>query len=428
MQLKIKILSLIFIFAAIICGCSPDESTHANSNNAEKIQANINAVREDSGAPPKNFDDEEKVEVAENSTPNIETPNTEIAEVQNVAVDDIEQILNSMKLEEKIGQMMIFGFHGITMNDDINWMFNQCHMGGVILFDRNMENKAQVKALTESLQAGRKIPLFIALDEEGGIVSRMANDLTPPPSQQEIEKSGDSSLAYSSANSISQELKNIGINLNFAPVADVGTPDTRSFSDDANIVAEFVSQAAKGYEDAGIFYTLKHFPGIGLWNVDSHQDIETIVADRYTFDTVDLVPFKKIINERDNSKFMIMVSHYKYTAFDAENSATLSPAVMTELLRNELGFKGVIITDDLDMGAVSKYHDERYLSVASVKAGADIVLSCHEYEKQRKMYEGVLEAVKRGEISEERINESVRRILKMKQAGRILSAGNNSAI
>ena len=383
--MKIKILGiLIFIVALLVCGCNSDETARTNSNStAKKIQENINAIREDSGAPPKNFDAEEKLEELAAAT---------------VEVDEVEEILKSMTLEEKIGQMMIFGFHGTTTNEDINWMLANYHSGGIILFDRNMENKSQVKTLIENLNsvANEKVPLFFAIDEEGGRVARMTQDLTPPPSQKEIGNSGDSSQAYSYANSIAQELKAMGINLNFAPVADVGTPDTRSFSDNGNVVAEFVSQAAKGYEDAGIFYCLKHFPGIGLWQVDSHQDIETITGDRNTFDTVDLVPFKKIISENDNSKFMIMISHYKYTAFDAENSATLSPAVMTELLRNELGFNGVIITDDLDMGAVSKYHDEKFLSVASVKAGADIILSCHEYEKQRKMYDGIFEAVKSG--------------------------------
>lgn len=378
------------IFATIIiCGCSFGE-TQANADNskAEEIQKNVDKVRQDSGVSPK-F--------------------TEVVEV-----DKVEEILNQMTLEEKIGQMMITGFHGTTANDDVNYMLNNYHLGGIILFDRNMESKAQVKALTESLQNGRKIPLFFAIDEEGGQVARMKHDLTPPLSQKEIGQSGDATLAYESAKNIAQELKNIGINLNFAPVADVGTPDTRSFSDNGDVVADFVANAALGYEKAGIFYCLKHFPGIGLWKVDSHQDISTITADRYTFDTIDLVPFKKIITENDNSKFMVMITHIKFTAFDSENSATLSPAIMTELLRNELGFKGVVITDDLDMGAVSKYYDEKTLSVQSVKAGADIVLSCHDYEKQKKMYEGILEAVKSGEISEERINDSVRRILKMK--------------
>ncbi len=378
--------------AMIICGCTLGE-TQASSDNskAEEIQKNVDKIRQDSGVAPK-F--------------------SEVPEV--VEVNPVDEILNQMTLEEKIGQMMICGFHGTTTNDDVNFMLNNYHFGGIILFDRNMENKAQVKALTESLQPGKKIPLFIAIDEEGGRVSRMAHDLTPPPSQKEIGQTGDSTLAYTYANNIAQELKSIGINLNFAPVADVGTPDTRSFGDNGDTVADFVANAALGYEKAGLFYCLKHFPGIGLWQVDSHEDISTITADRNTFDTVDLVPFKKIITENDNSKFMVMVTHIKYTAFDAENSATLSPAIMTDLLRNELGFKGVIITDDLDMGAISKYHDEKVLGVQSVKSGADIILSCHEYEKQRKIYEGIFEAVKSGEISEERINDSVRRILTMK--------------
>lgn len=388
--MKLNFFGLLVIFTAmIICGCSLGE-TQANLNNsaAEEIQKNVDKIRTDSGVAPK------------------------FSEV--VEVDPVEEILKSMTLEEKIGQMMIAGFHGTTANDDVKFMLNNYHFGGIILFDRNMESKAQVKTLTADLQAGRKIPLFIAVDEEGGRVSRMKHDLTPPPSQKEIGQSGDSTLAYRSALSIGQELKNIGINLNFAPVADVGTPDDRSFSDNGEIVADFVANAALGYNKVGIFYTLKHFPGIGLWKVDSHQDLSVIDADKNILETIDLVPFKKVIGERENSEFMVMVGHYIYTALDAQNSATLSPTIMKNLLRDELGFKGVVVTDDLDMGALSKYHAQKDLGAASIKAGADIVLSCHDYEKQKIIYEGILEAVKRGEISNERINDSVRRILKMK--------------
>lgn len=409
--MKFKILSLlIFIVAMIICGCSNETAQNSKTqaskteeiqtniekvkqdSKAEEIQANVDKIRQDSGVAPK------------------------FSEVAAAKLNPVDEILNQMTLEEKIGQMMICGFHGTTANEDINFMLNNYHFGGIIFFDRNLESKAQVKALTADLNslAAQKLPLFFAIDEEGGRVSRMAHALTPPPSQQEIGQTGDSSLAYSYANSIAQELKSMGINLNLAPVADVGTPDTRSFSDNGDVVAEFVSQAAKGYENAGIFFCLKHFPGIGLWQVDSHEDLSIISADRYTLETIDLLPFKKIISENDNSKFMIMVSHYIYTAFDAENSATISPAILTGLLRNELGFSGVVITDDLDMGAIAKYHDEKTLGAEAIQAGADIVLSCHDYEKQKQIYDGIFEAVKRGEISEERINNSVRRILTMK--------------
>lgn len=328
--------------------------------------------------------------------------------------EPVEEVLKAMTLTEKIGQMMIIGVYGNEVNDDINFMFAQYHIGGIIFFDRNMDSKAQVKNFVEHLNgaADEKVPLFIALDEEGGVVSRMIHDLPPPPSQEEIGY-GEPADAFTYAKLTGQELKNIGVNVNFAPVADVGTKDTRSFSSDAKVVAEFVSNAAKGYEDAGIFYCLKHFPGIGKGVVDSHEDVSAVNASRAVLDAEDLLPFKKVIGEQNNSKFMVMVSHLQYTALDAENSASLSPAVI-KLLRDELKFGGVIITDDLDMGAIANYADAGAVGVSAVKAGADILLSCHDYETQQKIYLGVLDAVRRGEIPEERIDASVRRILRMK--------------
>ena len=330
--------------------------------------------------------------------------------------DPADEILKDMSLTEKIGQMVMIGVYGNAVNDDIRFLLAQYHMGGIIFFDRNMDSKAQVRNFAEHLNfvADEKVPLFIALDEEGGIVSRMKHDLPAPPSQEEIGYGGNPADAFTYANLTAQNLKDIGMNLNFAPVADVGTQDTRSFSNDAKTVAEFVSNAAKGYEDAGIFYCLKHFPGIGRGTVDSHQDVSTIDASKEILNATDLIPFKKIIKEQNNSKFMIMVSHLKYSALDAENSATLSPAVITDLLRNDLGFTGVVITDDLDMGAISNHLEASEVGVRAVLAGADILLSCHEYDTQQKIYLGILNAVESGEISQERIDESVRRILKMK--------------
>lgn len=353
---------------------------------------------------------------------------TEIKNLKNKTTPDknskndenfIENILEKMTLEEKIGQMMMFGVYGKEMNDDIKFLLTEYHVGGIIYYDRNMDNQEQVKNFSEELQAvavnfDKKIPLFIAVDEEGGRVARMKNDLTPPPSQEEIGISGDYNLAKESAENIAKKLQYIGINLNFAPVADVGSSDTRSFSDDANIVAEFVSNASQGYENEKLFYCLKHFPGIGLAKVDPHKDISTIDISKDELYTFDLVPFKKIIAERDNSNFMVMVGHLKYPAIDPDNAASLSPTVVTDILRNELNFSGVIITDDLNMGAVSNYSETDSISVRAIEAGADIVLICHEHELQTKAREDIINAVKRGEISEDRINESVRRILKMK--------------
>lgn len=331
-------------------------------------------------------------------------------------IDPVEEILKNMTLEEKIGQMIMIGVYGQENNDDIKFLLNQYHFGGVIYFDRNMDNKNQVKNLSDEIQAlgSKKIPMFIALDEEGGRVARMKHALTPPLSQEEIGMTGDYNFAKESAANISREMRNIGINVNFAPVADVGTHDTRSFSDNAEIVAEFVSNAAQGYESENFFYCLKHFPGLGRGKVDTHQDISEVDVDKEILFAEDLLPFKKIISERDNSKFMVMVGHLRYNILDSENAASLSYEIITKILREKLNFQGVVITDDLQMGAIANYNSIEDVVLKTIKSGTDIALICHEYESQTRAYTAIYNAVKIGEISEDRINESVRRIIKMK--------------
>ncbi|MBQ9486459.1 MAG: glycoside hydrolase family 3 protein [Selenomonadaceae bacterium] len=342
------------------------------------------------------------------------TADKNVAAVEKVEKPDpVEEILKSMSLTEKIGQMVLIGVHGTEMNDDIKFLLNQYHFGGIIFFDRNMQNKAQVKKFTEDLNAvaNEKVPLFIALDEEGGRVARMKHDLQVMPSQQEVGLTGNVNEAYDCARLTAQNLREIGVNINFAPVADVGR-DTRHFSEDPQTVAAFVESAAKGYESENFFYTLKHFPGIGKSKIDPHKAISDIEDSKAVLEVEDLPPFKKVIAENDNSKFMVMMGHLKYTALDDQNPASISPAIITGLLRDELKFSGVIITDDLQMGATDNYAEN--IGVKAVKAGVDIALVCHEYDAQQKLYLSILDAVKSGEISEERINESVRRILKMK--------------
>ena len=329
-------------------------------------------------------------------------------------VDPIEEQLKSMTLEEKVGQMMIVGFNGTELNDDIIYSLNQFHFGGIILFDRNLESVAQAKALTTALQAKQKIPLFIALDEEGGRVARGKNFLPPAPSQEEIGRGGDVSAATYWAEHNVEILRSIGVNLNFAPVADVGSKDTRSFASDAQTVAEFVEASAQGYERQNFFYTLKHFPGIGKSKIDPHQEVSHVEDSRAVLEVEDLPPFARVIRDHDNSRFMVMVGHLIYDAIDPNNSASISRSIITGLLRDGLGFDGVIITDDLEMGAIKNNVDLSTIGVRMILAGGDIALVCHDYASQQAVYNGIIDAVRRGEISEERINESVRRILKMK--------------
>lgn len=336
---------------------------------------------------------------------------------ENLTIDEkVDKIVASMSQTEKLGQMVMIGIQGTKVDDDSLYMLNQYHMGGVILFDRNMESPEQVKQLTSDLQAqsNEKVPLFIGIDEEGGDVVRMAEKLTPPPSQKEIGATGDIEQAKTWAIKTAKSLKDMGINVNFAPVADVGSNDKRSYSTDTNTVIDFVRAATKGYQQENIIYSLKHFPGIGKGRVDSHVDSSSIDVTKGILMAEDIIPFKTIIDENEPNDYFILVSHLKYPALDEEYPASLSSKIMTDLLRNELGYKGIIITDDMEMGAVANHNDFRSIGVKAVKAGVDIVLVCHEYQHQQEVYLGLLDAVNSGEISQERIDESVKRIIKVK--------------
>ena len=332
--------------------------------------------------------------------------------------EETDRIVDSMTLTEKVGQMVMIGVHGTDVTDDSRYMLHQFHVGGVIFFDRNMDSQEQSRLFIRHLQeeAGQKVPLLIALDEEGGNVARMRDAMPPPPSEQSIGAGGDPAAAGEWAERISEPMKGMGFNVNFAPVADVGAPRERSYSADARTAAEFVRAAAEGYERAGMLYTLKHFPGIGKATVDPHSDISNITSTLPELMDDDLLPFRAIIEERDPDRYLVMTSHLRFTELDAENAASLSRAVVTDLLRERLGYKGVIITDDMGMGAVAKYGGFREVSEAAVAAGSDIVLVCHEYASQQEAYLGILDAVQQGRISEERINESVRRIVRLKLA------------
>lgn len=336
---------------------------------------------------------------------------------ENLTIDEkVDKIVASMSQTEKLGQMVMIGIQGTKVDDDSLYMLHQFHMGGVILFDRNMDSPEQVKQLTSDLQAqsNEKVPLFIGIDEEGGDVVRMAEKLTPPPSQKEIGATGDIEQAKTWAIKTAKSLKDMGINVNFAPVADVGSNDKRSYSTDTNTVIDFVRAATKGYQQENIIYSLKHFPGIGKGRVDSHVDSSSIDVIKGILMAEDIIPFKTIIDENEPNDYFILVSHLKYLALDEEYPASLSSKIMTDLLRNELGYKGIIITDDMEMGAVANHNDFRSIGVKAVKAGADIVLVCHEYQHQQEVYLGLLDAVNSGEISQERIDESVKRIIKVK--------------
>lgn len=333
-----------------------------------------------------------------------------------------DAIVAAMTMNEKIGQMVMIGIHGTELDEDSKTMLRQFHIGGIVYFDRNIKSQDQLKALSEQLQAyaqgeaQQKVPLFLVIDEEGGTVSRGRGVIPAPPSEAAIGASGQPERARMSAASTAQALRAAGINLNLAPVADVSSSDARAFSGDAQIAARFAEEAVSGYEQEGMLCALKHFPGIGKGAVDSHQEVSRVDASRETLEREDLLPFAEVIASQRPEDFLILVSHLIYPCYDAAHSASQSRAVMTDLLRGQLGYQGIILTDDLEMGAITQHVPLRQAGANAVVAGADIVLVCHEYPHEEEVYLGIKDAVDAGEISEERLDASVHRIVLAKLA------------
>jgi beta-N-acetylhexosaminidase len=311
---------------------------------------------------------------------------------------------------------MIVGFNSKTIDQHITTMISEYNVGGVILFDRNMETQDQVASLNNELQElsmknRNQIPLILSIDQEGGKIVRMRDEVSPIPSQQELGQRNDSKEVYNVAQRTGKELLSMGFNVNFAPVLDLSAADSRSFGekpDKANILGR---QVVAGMADSGITATLKHFPGNGRSNIDPHVETSSVQANKLDLENQDIFPFKKIINEIDNDQFFVMVTHIKYPAYDKENPASISPVIIQDLLREQLGYKGIVVTDDLEMGAVNKYFTYEDLGYKAVESGADILLVCHTLENQKKVFNGILNAVQTNKLSEERIDEAVKRIL-----------------
>ncbi len=331
----------------------------------------------------------------------------------------VEETLSKMTLEEKIGQLIVVGFSSTKIDSHIKTMIQDYNVGGVILYDRNMESPAQVAQLSKDLQGlaaenNVPIPLMMSIDQEGGEIVRMRDKVADKPSQQELGENADSDAIYETNLQTGKELQEMGIQVNYAPVLDLSATDSRSFGENPNQAAEFGMEAIKGLNDSGITATLKHFPGNGRSDVDPHYDSSEVEADQMDLENNDIFPFKKVIDKVDHNQFFVMVTHLKYPAYDEENPASLSPVIIQELLREKLGYQGIVVTDDLEMGAVNQYYTYQDLGYNTVNAGADLLLVCHKLESQSQVIEGIRDAVETDQLTEERIDESVKRILTYK--------------
>lgn len=325
-------------------------------------------------------------------------------------------------LKEKAAQLFVFGFQDKLPSTEFLTMIDNHGLGGVIYFSRNIENARQVHDLSSRLheaaaKAGRP-PLLVSIDQEGGMVARIVDGVTLMPGNMALGATGSRDAAYETARVSGTELRLLGVNLNFAPCLDVNNnPDNpvinvRSFGDRPELVSELGAAAVQGYQSAGVAATVKHFPGHGDTSVDSHHELPVVAHDLKRLEEIELPPFKAAIAAGTD---VIMTAHICLPALDASGvPSTLSEPVLTGLLRGELGYDRVIVTDCLEMDAIDRYYGPAEGAVKAIAAGADLVLVSHTFEKQLAALDAVTKAVEEGRLTEERLNESLERLLALK--------------
>ena len=342
-----------------------------------------------------------------------------------------ESILAEMTLEEKVAQMFFITPEALTEVDLVTEAgntteaaFSEYPVGGIIYFGQNMESREQVSAMLRRMQniseKQMNIPIFLATDEEGGRVSRLyggaITDIPYVGDMYSVGKSEDSSEAYQVGRTIGSYMKELNFNVDFAPVADIySNPENtvigdRAFGSTAELVSEMVPMAVKGLQSEGVLATLKHFPGHGDTADDSHNGYASSYKTMEELEQCEFLPFYAGI--QSNVAFVMMGHISLPNVLDDETPASLSYEIVTEILREKLQFNGIIITDALNMGAIAQNYSSGEAAVMAVEAGVDMLLMPADFKTA---YETLINSVQEGRISEERINESVLRILQTKR-------------
>ncbi|HHW79479.1 MAG TPA: beta-N-acetylhexosaminidase [Acholeplasmataceae bacterium] len=331
--------------------------------------------------------------------------------------------INKLTIKEKIGQVSMYGIEATEITEDTINLIKEYRVGNIILFARNVESPEQLFKLNQGLQRLAKeefdIPMFISIDQEGGMVTRIFNGSTFFPGAMTISATNNPENAYEMGKIMGKELKALGVNMNLAPILDVNNNPhnpvigVRSFSDKPEVVAEYGWLYSKGMQEEGVFATAKHFPGHGDTNVDSHLGLPTITHDRDRLDNFEFLPFKYAINQGIEA---IMSSHINFTKLTKDGTpVTLSREVMTDLLRGEFGFEGLIVSDSMTMKGVVQRYSAEDACVIALNAGLNLICVCHPTSPRRESLDRMYEAVMSGEISEEVLNERVLRVLKAKE-------------
>lgn len=344
--------------------------------------------------------------------------------------DPVAEALAAMTTEEKVGQLLVAGILGTEPGEDAVQAIQDYQVGGIILFGRNVESADQLVALTNGLKAlnGDYVPLFLCVDQEGGRVDRMPPEVDRTPGAGQVGESlsqEDAGAAYGAL--LSAECAAFGFNLDFAPSLDIwSNPENtvigdRAFGVEWESVSAFGFHAVGAMEEAGtVIPVVKHFPGHGDTSVDSHVDLPVVDKTLDELWQSELVPFDMALSgeywgeQKMDPAPAVMVAHILMTQIDPDLPASLSPAVVTSLLRQGMGYEGVVCTDDLTMAAISDTYGMGEAAVLAVEAGCDLLLVCHEADNLTAAREALLAAVDSGRISMERLDQSVYRILSLK--------------
>jgi beta-N-acetylhexosaminidase len=333
----------------------------------------------------------------------------------------------SLPLEQQIGQFFFVGLPGTELDEEARALIEEIKPGGIILFGRNIETAEQVRRLLDGARAMLPIAPLCGIDQEGGLVDRLREILPAMPSARAIRQHGDLSGARSLGRITGEVLRMLGFDINFAPVMSIITQErsqltnglySRSFGRSPGEVLGYTTVYMRGLQATGCLGCLKHFPGIGAGAVDSHIEMPMVPLSRDDLLSQDLAPYIELFQRADDRVRVVMVSHGGFPNIDIKKGTTggliepasISPTIVSNLLRQELGYKHLVVTDDLEMGAIAKHCEIEDAAVRAFRAGEDMLLICATPATIRRGYHALLEAARAGTLSPRRIQGSLKRI------------------
>ncbi len=335
--------------------------------------------------------------------------------------------LYSLPLEQQIGQFFFIGLSGTELDEEARELIEEIKPGGIILFGRNVEAADQVRKLLDDARAILPVPPLCGIDQEGGLVDRLRNIFPAMPSARAIRQHGDLAGARTLGRVTGEVLRMMGLGINFAPVMSIITQErsqltnglySRSFGRSPGEVLGYTTVYMRGLQATGCLGCLKHFPGIGAGEVDSHIEMPLVALTHDDLLAQDLAPYIELFRRADDRVRMVMVSHGGFPNIDIKKGTTggliepasISPSIVSKLLRQELGYQHLVVTDDLEMGAIAKHTEIEDASVRAFIAGEDMLLICATPDTIRRGYRALLEAARKGSVSEKRIQASLKRV------------------